>query len=325
MTDSGANVPDRAAPAAPPASEPADDPGQAALLPRSATRQAVAVAWGLIVIVSALPAIGWALVGQSTPRWLPWLQAGVAVGVALSGIWWRPARPLWRFAVTLAALSLLLQALPVLTQALRPLADLAPSGGFAERMMVEQSAKLIIAAAMIGVLLLLGFDRRRFFLTTGELDAPLRPARLLGFPRRDPWWKFGLVWGFGIAAALFTVQWLIARPSAAELIAVLPLLPAILLFASINAFNEEMTYRAPVIATLEQPLGSVQALWMSAAFFGIAHYFGVPGGPLGAVASVFMGWILGKAMIETRGLFWAWFIHTLSDVAIFTFLAMALG
>jgi hypothetical protein len=37
-----------------------------------------------------------------------------------------------------------------------------------------------------------------------------------------------------------------------------------------------------------------------------------------------MGLILGKAMLETRGLFWAWWIHFLSDVAIFSFLALAL-
>lgn len=34
-----------------------------------------------------------------------------------------------------------------------------------------------------------------------------------------------------------------------------------------------------------------------------------------------MGWILGKAILETRGLFWAWCIHLLSDVVIFTFIA----
>ncbi len=105
---------------------------------------------------------------------------------------------------------------------------------------------------------------------------------------------------------------------------ILPLLPSILFYAALNAFNEEMTYRAPMIATLEPASGSRQALWMSASFFGIAHYFGTPGGILGALASIFMGWILGKAMIETRGLFWAWWIHFLSDVVIFAFLTMAL-
>jgi membrane protease YdiL (CAAX protease family) len=59
-------------------------------------------------------------------------------------------------------------------------------------------------------------------------------------------------------------------------------------------------------------------------FFGIAHFFGTPGGLLGAALAVFMGWILGKAMVETRGLLWAWWIHFLGDVVVFVFLALEL-
>ncbi len=63
---------------------------------------------------------------------------------------------------------------------------------------------------------------------------------------------------------------------------------------------------------------------MSAYFFGIAHYFGTPGGIVGGLLSIFMGWVLGKGMLETRGLFWTWRIHFLSDIAIFFFLTVAL-
>jgi hypothetical protein len=38
--------------------------------------------------------------------------------------------------------------------------------------------------------------------------------------------------------------------------------------------------------------------------------------------STFLGWMLGKAMLETRGFFWAWFIHFWQDVAIFSFMAI---
>jgi hypothetical protein len=33
---------------------------------------------------------------------------------------------------------------------------------------------------------------------------------------------------------------------------------------------------------------------------------------------------LGKGMVETRGLFWTWWIHFLSDIAIFASMAAAL-
>ncbi len=80
--------------------------------------------------------------------------------------------------------------------------------------------------------------------------------------------------------------------------AALSMLPSIL-YAALNAFNEEMTFRAPMLATLEPTGGSLHAWWMSAYFFGIAHYFGTPGGLAGAVLSIFMGWMLEKAMLET--------------------------
>ena len=47
---------------------------------------------------------------------------------------------------------------------------------------------------------------------------------------------------------------------------------------------------------------------------------GIPGGIIGWIASTFMGWIPGKGMVETRGLFRTWWIHFLSDVAIGLFL-----
>jgi len=43
---------------------------------------------------------------------------------------------------------------------------------------------------------------------------------------------------------------------------------------------------------------------------------------VGVILAAFLGWILGKSMLETRGLFWAWFIHFLQDVLIFAFLAI---
>jgi membrane protease YdiL (CAAX protease family) len=156
------------------------------------------------------------------------------------------------------------------------------------------------------------------------LRAPIEPVRVLGFPKAEPWTKFGLLWGFAIAGTMAVVFYLGARPGGATLIKVLPILPSILFYALLNSFNEEVTFRVPMLATLEPVGGSRQALWISAFFFGIAHYFGIPGGILGGILSIFMGWILGKAMLETRGLLWAWWIHFLSDVVIFFFLTVAL-
>ena len=157
-----------------------------------------------------------------------------------------------------------------------------------------------------------------FFLARGNLRAPIEPVPLLGFPKPDPWHRFGLQWAFYIAATLAVIQYLGLRPGGDLMLKVLPVLPSILFYAALNAFNEEIIYRSPMLATLEPVGGSRHALWMAAYFFGIAHYFGTPGGIVGGIASIFMGWILGKGMLETRGLFWTWWIHFLSDVAIFS-------
>lgn len=83
-----------------------------------------------------------------------------------------------------------------------------------------------------------------------------------------------------------------------------------------------MLYRAPWLAALESPVGPAHALLITAAYFGISHYYGVPYGVLGMVMAFIPGWLNGKAMLETRGFLWAWFIHLWMDVVIFFFMAL---
>lgn len=287
--------------------------------------RAVAASWVATALVSAVPAIIAVELTGAVPAWLVVAQLGVTGVLLVAALVWRPLRQLWRFAVVMGFLLILLAVLPLVDLTVPALQAALGGTAFDERMQAEQTAKLGAALLMMGLLLALGIRRRDFFLTLGDLTAPIDPVPLLGFPRAATWRRFGLIWGFGIAGALAVVQYAIMRPTAAEFGALLPMAPAIIVYAALNAFSEELTYRAPMLATLEPAVGSRQALWQSAVLFGVAHYFGVPGGLVGAALSVFMGWILGKAMIETRGLFWAWWIHFLSDVVIFAFLALTLA
>lgn len=47
-----------------------------------------------------------------------------------------------------------------------------------------------------------------------------------------------------------------------------------------------------------------------------------PYGVVGVVMAGFLGWMLCKAMLETKGFFWSWFIHFWQDAAIFAFIAV---
>lgn len=281
-------------------------------------------AWLLLAVVSTLPDIAFHELAGAVPAWLVSAKlAAVVVALAVSMVW-SPLRPLRRFAVVIATFIGLHLLLARVDFTWLPLQRLFGATAFDARMQAEQVGKLGISIGMIAVMLLLGFNRKQAYLTRGDVRAPITPVRLLGFPRSEPWTGFGLQWSLYIAAALAVMLYLGVRPTGSELAAVLPLLPSVVFYAVLNAFNEEMTYRAPLLATLVPAVGGRHALWLAAGFFGVAHYFGVPGGLGGAAASVFMGWILTKAMLETRGLFWSWWIHFLADVVIFAFLAVQL-
>jgi hypothetical protein len=290
----------------------------------AANRRLSLVAWGTMVFISVVPEIAALTFAGGIPAWLPWAKMGLMLCLGLAALAWQPLRPLRDFFFVMLAFF----ALPVLGGRIdftsHPFQSLFGATVFDARMQPEQTRKLAVSLGMIAVLLLLGYQRRNCFLTSGNLCARIRPVRVLGFPKPDPWPFFGLLWAFNVAAALAVMQYFALRPTSGDLLKVLPILPSIVFYSALNAFNEEITFRAPMLATLEPVVGGQQALWLSACFFGIAHYFGTPGGLIGGLASIFIGWLLGKAMLETRGLFWPWLIHLVSDIVIFVFLTMVL-
>lgn len=287
-------------------------------------RTLTAIAWGVIALVSTLPDIVCFQLSGGIPAWLTYAKMGLLLIAALMAWFWKPIRPLRNFFIVMLIFFGLAELRLRIDFTWPALQALFGSSVFDARMQAEQTGKLAVSVVMIVILLILGYKRRDFFLARGNLGTPIEPVPWLGFPKPDPWPRFGLQWALYIAIALAVIQYLGMRPSGDLARRIIPFLPSILFYAALNAFNEEITFRFPLLATLEPVGGSRQALWMAAYFFGIAHYFGTPGGILGGIASIFMGWILGKAMLETRGLFWAWWIHFLSDVAIFVFLTMSL-
>jgi hypothetical protein len=289
-----------------------------------ANRTLTILAWFITILVSSLPDIVLDKLTGGVPAWLAYPKMGLLLSLGLVAFFWKPLRPLRNFFIVMFVFFGLAALRPQVNFTWPALQALFGRSAFDMRMQAEQVGKLAVSLGMIATLLMLGYKRHEFFLARGNLRAPIEPVPALGFPKPDPWPRFGLQWGFYIAAALAVVQYFVIRPGSQVWLRLLPVVPAILFYAALNAFNEEITYRAPMLATLEPVGGSRQALWMSAYFFGIAHYFGTPGGIIGGMLSIFMGWILGKGMLETRGFFWTWWIHFLSDVAIFIFLTAVL-
>jgi hypothetical protein len=287
-------------------------------------RRLTILAWITTILISTMPDILFDLFSGGVPGWLVYAKMGLLGLMIALAVFWKTLRPLLRFLIIMVCFFGMMELRTRLDFTWPALQKLFGQNVFDSRMQAEQTGKLAISLLIIGLLLIMGYKFRDIFLKCGDLKAPMEPVKLLGFPKVEPWPKFALIYGFGIAGFLAVLQFFSLRPSGEVLCQVVPILPSILFYAALNAFNEEYTFRAPMLATLEPIGGSKHALWMAAFFFGIAHYFGTPGGIIGGLLSIFMGWILGKAMVETRGGFWAWWIHFLSDVAIFIFLTTTL-
>ncbi|MBA2780490.1 CPBP family intramembrane glutamic endopeptidase, partial [Billgrantia kenyensis] len=100
-------------------------------------------------------------------------------------------------------------------------------------------------------------------------------------------------------------------------------LPWVLLFSLTNSFSEEVVYRLGVIVPLYGRIEPGYIMLISAIAFGAPHLRGMPNGLIGAIMAGFLGWLLAKSVIETHGIFWAWFIHFVQDVVIFSAFVMA--
>jgi hypothetical protein len=284
----------------------------------------VLAAWAFVLALSLMPTVVVQEVLRRTVT--PDLRAGssivlIVAGLALTLVW-SPVRPLRPLLVLF--LVLLGGQWVVFTQVGRLpifrtwLVD--PS--FNVYMPAEVLLNLLVTLAILAALFLARRDRRAFYLARGDPSAPAEPIRWLLVKPGDRWSTVGRDLTIGISLGTLAFLAIAGRPSMDIVIRALPFLPAVIFAAALNAFNEEVTYKASLLSVLVGPVGQRHALRMVAAYFGIAHFYGVPYGLVGVALAWFLGWILARSMLETRGLWWAWFIHFVQDVLIFGFMAV---
>ncbi len=282
-------------------------------------------AWGLILLISDVPDVIWnASVGE-VPVWLFWIKIGVLGAAFFTCLLWKRLRLLWQFISVMLIFYLMIE----LTARIRNTdwwqgtfnsETVSFDAGFLGIYLLD----IAVALTVLLALWLMHRDRRLFFLVKGRLDAPIEPVRWLGIRKGESWRTFG--WIFAVIAALAVAipTVLFLKPSGAVLVKATALLPFALLFAAINAFTEESYFRLSMLSTLVDPVGRNNALLMSAFLFGMNHWlYGSPPGLIGFLMTGFLAWLMGKSILETKGLFWAWFIHFLPDVVIFASYAIA--
>ena len=282
------------------------------------------VAWTILLAASLLPVI---VARELLGFTMDWTERGpIACAVVVAGLVvtsvvaaWRPLRPFLVVLLALVGAQWL-----VVTQLGRVPAvrALSRDPSFGVYMLAEVALNLVVTLVVMAVLFVVHRDRHAFYLAKGDLAAPAGPIGWLGVKPGDRWNAVGRNLTIGISLGTLAFLVLSGQPSVDLVVRALPLLPVVLLAAALNAFNEEVTYKASLLSVLVGPMGPRQALWMVAAYFGIAHFYGIPYGLIGVALAWFLGWILAKSMLETRGLVWAWFIHFVQDVLIFSFLAL---
>src|SRR5438477_83013 len=121
--------------------------------------------------------------------------------------------------------------------------------------------------------------------------------------------------GFLFTVAILRLGWSVIAPMLGEL-------------GPVQSFVAEINWGPKIfmsrLLNVRNVLPVREALWLTAIFFGSAHYFGQPSGPIGIIMATIAGWIWAKSMVETRGAGWAFGIHMVQDVVIFYFLALSM-
>ena len=282
----------------------------------------LAAAWAATLLISLVPDILLRELCGNLPAWLYGAKVGLIVLLLLVSLLWKRLRPLWLFFAVLLAVFVLQWGVDRFYSSMDYAAWFAGANSFVQEIGMVQIQRATTGVLLVLVMLVLVRRFDRFFFVKGKLDALAAPVPLL--TSKPVSWN---ILGPAIAGAMCLGLLVFALvfgglPSVGALKNVLPLLPFVLLFAASNAFGEEMIYRAPWLSALEDPIGPVHALLITAVYFGIGHFYGVPYGILGVVMAFIPGWLMGKAMLETRGFFWAWFIHLCMDIVVFFFVAL---
>ena len=277
-------------------------------------RRAALIAWGAMLVGSIVPQILWSeLAHQQASPIVALAQLLVLVGLTRL----EATRPVRGYVGLLAGMvagdgAYLAVRSTVAWQAWS--ANATDHG----RLFVDPFFELLPSAGVALTLVGGRLTRAELSLAVGDFGRRLRIGRFA-----PTWWVATPLLTVILAGPLLAQLSLTVGPDPSALPRVVPLVPAALIFAGLNAFLEEFRFRAAPLARLVPALGTGQALAVTSILFGLGHYYGHPSGLSGVVLASIAGWLLGLALRGTRGIAAPWLIHGFQDVVIFAAVAMA--
>jgi hypothetical protein len=279
----------------------------------------------MVLIASPLAIVFWRILATHEPTWWPWIHFAALLILLSLTFFKKVFRPAKGFAILILIIFLMGYGggwnwglLPFIRSSETWTIWVAEAPKAVSEIMLHV-LRLSPALIILSFLLLSGRKREDFYLIKGDIRANIKKSRILGIKKPEPWIKIALIFSavFASVTALFliAVNGLPLEAFASNWFLIL----VGLLIATMNAFNEEFTLRAAPLGEIEPAIGKANSLLVTAAYFGLGHYFGVPSGVVGVLLSGFLGWFLGKSMIETKGFFLAWMVHFITDIPIFLF------
>jgi membrane protease YdiL (CAAX protease family) len=277
-------------------------------------RANLAALWALVIAASPAAEILCEVLMGVVPTWLTWARVAVLALVFAAGGHSEYARPLRVFsAFNAVELAGWMAIGTVLGTDRTP--EFLSEHGFVPGMLVIQCVGLVLAVLVIAVVWRLQRQPDRLYLRMGDLAAELRPTWIrIGLAGRTLRWRL-----VAPAVAIMTslVAWTFIRLEGQPVAHALKMLVYAVLFAAVNALSEELILRNAVLASIEPAFGARRAILVSAALFGLGHWNGLAQGAPGVLMTSVFGFLAATAMVETRGLFWSWFMHMLPDCVLF--------
>ena len=273
-----------------------------------------------VLIVSIFPDVLIKISEGFIPGWVPFAKIFISLGMVLICVSVKEFKQLLNFAIVLFTISLL--------QTLIPLVSITAEwksafnvktfvGNFSSAILL----KLIGIIPLIGVLLFTLKSVKSFYLCKGDMSVKADEIHWLGIKKNwVNWGKLSLISAIliSLGTILLTIITVTGNSNIKGFDKLFYYLPLILLFALVNSFCEGVLFRSAILGTLKSVFPKKYVVIIAALFFGIAHYYGAPGGVLGVFMSILLGWFMCRSMYETNGFLSSWIIHFMQDVVIFS-------
>lgn len=286
----------------------------------------VLIAWVSTLLLSKFPlVVARDMLGTDIPS-INYVWIALAVLLWFITYVWRPLQPLRGYFLIMGGILLVAFVLDPVVKGTVVWKNLFSNASSMVILFGERILLILESLIVVSILFLMGMSRKQAFLTVGDLRAPLGGENKSSDRKRLSWAVFGTAMALLLGGLFFwflSSQNQISNLNATN---VLSLLPLILTSAALNAISEEVTYRAAPLATLLPAVGPAHAVWLTSLWFGFGHYYGgIPSGPVGLIQTGLLALLLGKAMLDTRGLGWSWIIHVVLDTVIYFFIAATMG